>query len=120
MNKYPKPESYLDAKGKKYYSEICKHLDSVDYLSEIDSFGLSMMAQYLSMYHDAAVRVGEDGAIQVYKNGTTNVSGAFSVMKECMSQFLKYSEKFGMSPKDRERMLKFKNMKTEEDGFDAI
>jgi P27 family predicted phage terminase small subunit len=109
-----KPEPYLSDAAKKHFTRIVNHLDSVDALSGIDSYGLSMMSQYLQMYHEASEEVESTGSWQVFKNGASNVSGAFSVMEKCMTQFLKFSEKFGLSPKDRERMLKFQNKKSEE------
>ena len=114
-----KPEPYLGTEAKKHFKRICEHLNNVDALMEVDSYGLSMMSQYLKMYHDAVVEVEKTGSWQVFKNGASNVSGAFSVMEKCMGQFLKYSEKFGLSEIDRQKMLKFRDGK-KSDSFDEI
>ena len=115
-----KPESYLSDKGKKHFERIKQHVLDADSLMDIDSYGLSMMANYLEMYHDAAQAVHDTGSWQVFANGASNVSGAFSVMEKCMGQFLKFSEKFGLSPKDREKMLKFNNPRDSHDALDDI
>lgn len=115
-----KPEAYIDKESKLHFDRICVHLENADALNEIDSYGLSIMAQYLKMYHEAANAVNESGTWQVFANGASNVSGAFSVMEKCAAQFLKFSEKFGLSEKDREKMLKFNIAPRETDDLDDI
>ena len=115
-----KPEPYIGKEAKYHFDRILEHLENADALMDIDSYIISMMAQYLKMYNDAAGAVEKEGSWQVFKNGASNVSGAFSVMEKCMAQFLKFSEKLGMSEKDRERMLKFKRPQVESDALDEL
>ena len=113
-----KPEPYLNDEAKKYFARIVKHLEAVDAIEDIDSFGLSIMSMDLALFHNAASKCIDDGGVQVTPNGYTQVTGYMTVMDKCKSSFLKYSEKFGMSPKDREKMLKFSAPK--DDGDDTL
>ena len=114
------PEGYLNETARGYFRRICAHLESADALEEIDSIGLSMMAMDLWMYHTAADKISEGGYAQETKTGYSQINADFTVMKECKASFLKFSQKFGLSPKDREAMLKFKGRKKTKDALDEI
>ena len=120
--KHPEPQGYLNDEAKKYYKQICTHLEGVNALEEIDSFGLSMMAHSLALYKQAADKISdpEIGAVQVYPTGAQQVSAWFTVMKTSLDYFLKYSQRFGMTPKDRELMIKFKVKRKETDALDDL
>ena len=118
--KAPAPQGYLTKEGKQIYEEICKLLDKYGTIEEVDSFGLSMLADSLDSYQVAAKEVNENGPVQVYKTGATAPSAWMNVKKQSYEAFLKLSQRFGLSPKDRELMLKFKVKKKEEDALDEI
>lgn len=118
--KAPEPQSYLNETAKEYYYLICSHLDSADALESIDSFGLSQMAFFLELFHQAAENVNDHGPVQIFASGAQNITGWFSVLKECEERFIKLSVKFGMSPKDRELMKQFKVRKKETDKLDEL
>ena len=60
----------------------------------------------LAIYIAVARHVhGFGDAIQVYPNGTSNVSGAFTALSKASDQVLKLSAKLGLSPMDRSRIL---------------
>lgn len=118
--KLPKPQGYLNKTAKIYYELICSHLDTADALEDIDSFGLSQMAFYLDLFHQAADHVNTDGPVQIFPSGAQNITGWFSVLKECDERFVKLSPKFGLSPKDRELMKQFKVRKKETDKLDEL
>ena len=99
---------------------IIKHLKDADALADIDDFGISMMANDLAMYYNAKDECQADGGVQITANGYTQITGYFTVMEKCKASFLKFSEKFGLSPKDRERMLKFKVPMQEKDELDEL
>ena len=48
---------------------------------------------------------GFSDVIQVYPNGSSNVSGAFTALSKAQDQVLKLSAKLGLSPMDRSRIL---------------
>jgi P27 family predicted phage terminase small subunit len=109
-----KPEKYLNKEALIYFKRIEKHLKDVDALEDIDSMGISMMAMDLYMYHNAAEKCAVDGGVQITANGYSQVTGYLTVMEKCKASFLKFSEKYGLSPKDREKMLKFINARSAE------
>jgi len=117
---YPEPQSYLNDEEKIIYHEICKHLSDVDALEAVDSYGLSMTASWLWLYHENHDRVRENIGVQVYKTGAEGVSAHFTVMTKAAAIFEKMSAKYGLSNKDRELMMKFKGHKQVEDALDEI
>ena len=116
----PAPQGYLNKIAKQYYYLICAHLDTANAIESIDSFGISQMAFYLDLFHQAALHVDKEGPVQVFPTGATNVTGWFSVLKECDERFIKLSAKFGMSAKDRELMKQFNIRKRETDSLDEL
>jgi len=118
--KTPEPQKYLSPQGREIYFEICRLLKSVDGIEEIDSFGLSMMAHWLDLFHLAADHTREKGAVQVYKTGAEGISAHVTVMKTAASVFKDLSGKFGLSTKDRELILKFRGSKKDKDALDEL
>jgi len=114
--KTPEPQGYLNKEGKVIYFKLCELLEKYDAIEEIDSFGLSMAAHYLYLFHEHAGK----NPIQTFPNGTQQVSPSHTVMKDAREGFIKLSQKFGLSNKDRELMLKFKVKKEEGDALDEI
>lgn len=104
----------------KFKKIIIKHLENADALEDVDDFGITMMASDLALYHNAKDECETDGGVQVTTNGYTQITGYFTVMEKCKTSFLKFSEKFGLSPAAREKLLKFKGVEKEKDGFDEL
>lgn len=118
--KAPKPQEYLTKEGKQVYKELTRILEAYDALEEIDSYGLSILADALDTYQVASEKVKELGHVQTYKTGATAPSAWMNVKKQSYEMFLKLSAKYGLSNKDRETMLKFKAKKDEGDKLDDI
>ena len=118
--KAPKAQKYLTKEGEDIYKEMCQLLEDHNAIEEIDSYGLSMAAHWLWLYHKAALQTQENGGVQVYKTGAEGVSAHLTVMKTASAMFKDLSAKFGLSNKDRELMLKFKAKKAEGDKLDDI
>ena len=118
--KYPKPQDYLNKEANTIYKELCKHLDSVDALEDVDTYSLSQAAFWLWLFHDSAEAVKENGGRQITSNGYSQVTAEITIMDKASARFEKLSGKLGLSPKDRELMLKFKGHKVVEDAFDTI
>ena len=116
----PEPQHYLSDEAIQIYQEVGKLLEGVGALEEIDSYGLSMLADSLCQFKRAAQVVNERGPVQVYKTDAEGVSAWFTVKKDAYTMFLKYSEKYGLSPKDRQLILKFKAKKKQTDALDDL
>ena len=118
--KVPEPQSYLNKEARIIYNELGKFLDGYDAIEVVDSYGLSQCAFWLWLYHDAADAVKENGGRQVTANGYSQVTAEITIMDKASARFEKLSAKYGLSPKDRELMLKFKVKKEEADALDGI
>lgn len=115
-----KQEPYIQKAQKRYFDMIVENLEGIDALRDVDTLGISMMAFDLWMYYEAASSVQEKGWVQTTQSGYSQITADITVMEKCKASFLKFSEKFGLSPKDRERMLKFKNPPNKKDAFDEL
>jgi P27 family predicted phage terminase small subunit len=114
--KAPAAQAYLNKEARKIYKEICDHLEGVDAVEPIDSYIISMASLYLELFE----RYADSEPIQTFKNGTSQVSPAFTIMKDAREGFIKLSAKLGMSAKDRELMIKFKKEKKQKDALDDL
>jgi len=113
------PEPYLNEAAKEYFYRIVNHLDGLDAMKDVDSFGISMMAFDLWLFHESAAIVSETGGKQTTQSGYSQITADITIMEKSKASFLKYSEKFGLSPKDREKMIAFKGRK-KADAFDKV
>ena len=118
--KVPAPQEYLNKESKQIYNEIAKFLEGYEAIDSPDSFGLSQAAFWLWLYHDNANAVKENGGRQITANGYSQVTAEITIMDKASARFEKLSAKYGLSPKDRELMLKFKVKKEEGDALDEI
>ena len=106
--------------AKQYYDLIKRHIERVDALMEVDDLGLWIMANDLALYISSIEAIRKEGPVQISPNGHSQITGHFTVIKECKASFLKFSDKFGLSPKDREKILKFKKPLQEADALDEL
>ena len=96
----------LDSDGDKLFTMVIDYLDDRGLIESVDVITVTMLAKSLALYIAAARQVhGIDDMIQVYPNGTSNVSGAFTALSKAQDQVMKLSAKLGLSPMDRTRIL---------------
>ena len=96
----------LDSDGDKLFTMVIDYLDDRGLIESVDVITVTMLAKSLALYIAAARQVhGIDDMIQVYPNGTSNVSGAFTALAKAQDQVMKLSAKLGLSPMDRTRIL---------------
>lgn len=118
--KAPEPQGYLSEEGRDIYFEIVRHLDDADALMGVDTYGLSMAAHWLDLFHKNAERSKANDGVQVYQTGAEGISASLTVMSKAAMLFDKLSAKFGLSNKDRELMKQFKVKKKETDAIDKL
>jgi len=118
--KTPKPQEYLNEEGREIYENMCRLLDSVGALEEIDSYGLSMAAHWLWIFHYNANAVKKTGGIQITSTGYSQCTAEITNMDKASGRFEKLSAKYGLSNKDRELMLKFRGSKKDKDALDEL
>jgi phage terminase small subunit len=96
----------LDADGDRLFTMVIEYLDERGLIESVDVITVTMLAKSLALYIAAARQVhGIDDMIQVYPNGTSNVSVAFTALSKAQDQVMKLSAKLGLSPMDRTRIL---------------
>ena len=96
----------LDKDGDRLFTMVIEYLDERGLIESVDVITVTMLAKSLALYIAAARQVhGIDDMIQVYPNGTSNVSGAFTALSKAQDQVMKLSAKLGLSPMDRSRIL---------------
>ena len=96
----------LDAEGTKLFTVVVDYLEEHGLIEAVDVITVTMLAKSLALYIAIAREVHTtDDVVQVYQNGTSNVSGAFTALSKAQDQVLKLSAKLGLSPMDRTRIL---------------
>ena len=101
-----RPIFNLDTDGDRLFSMVIDYLEERGLIESVDVITVTMLAKSLALYIAAARQVhGIDDMIQVYPNGTSNVSGSFTALSKAQDQVMKLSAKLGLSPMDRTRIL---------------
>ena len=96
----------LDKDGNRLFSIVVDYLENRGLIESVDVITITMLAKSLALYIAVARCVhGIDDVIQVYPNGTSNVSGSFTALSKAQDQVMKLSAKLGLSPMDRSRIL---------------
>lgn len=100
------PIFQLDEDGNRLFNIVVDYLNDRGLIESVDVITITMLAKSLAIYIAVARHVhGYGDAIQIYPNGTSNVSGAFTALSKAQDQVLKLSAKLGLSPMDRSRIL---------------
>ena len=100
------PIFQLDEDGNRLFDIVINYLNDRGLIESVDVITVTMLAKSLAIYIAVARHVhGYGDAIQIYPNGTSNVSGAFTALSKAQDQVLKLSAKLGLSPMDRSRIL---------------
>ncbi len=96
----------LDKDGNRLFSIVVDYLEDRGLIEAVDVITITMLAKSLALYIAVARSVhGVDDIVQVYDNGTSNVSGSFTALSKAQDQVLKLSAKLGLSPMDRTRIM---------------
>ena len=100
------PIFQLDGDGERLFNIVVDYLSERGLIESVDVITITMLAKSLAIYIEVARHMhGYGDAIQIYPNGTSNVSGAFTALSKAQDQVLKLSAKLGLSPMDRSRIL---------------
>jgi len=94
-------------------------LSNQEGFSETDTLSLVILARAFSDYREAALELDEQGLFYSTSE-MKRVSPAFGVLKESEKTIRDLSDRFGLSPKARERMMKFGGFREEPDALDMI
>lgn len=107
LSKHPlNPIVALDDEGEKMFSMVLDHLDTTGLLEAVDVVTITMLAKNLSMFVMLSREIQTvDDIVQVFENGSSNVSGKMTALSKVQGEVFKLSAKLGLSPMDRARML---------------
>lgn len=101
-----KPIVTLDDEGEKMFKMVLNYLDDTGLLESVDVVTITMLAKNLSMFVMLSREIQTvDDIVQVYENGTSNVSGKMTALTKVQGEVQKLSAKLGLSPMDRARMM---------------
>lgn len=101
-----KPIVSLDGEGEKMFTMVLDYLHETGLLESVDVVTITMLAKNLSMFVMLSREIQTiDDIVQVYENGSSNVSGKMTALSKVQGEVSKLSAKLGLSPMDRARML---------------
>lgn len=102
------PQGYIKAEQMPYFNAIAQHVRENEALQDVDSYVVSMAAQWLYIFHQAAEQMRQSGIIQVYeKTGAMAKHPTVQVMSEASAQLKVWFAELGMTPKSREALTSF-------------
>lgn len=101
----PRPVFTLSDAELEIYRHLIEHLAEYQLLHTVDSIGLSVMAKNIAIMRWCAEEIESiDDVIQVFENGTSNVSGLYTAYTKAQQSFTSMMSKWGLSPVDREKI----------------
>jgi len=101
-----KPIVTLDEEGEGMFKMVLNYLDDTGLLESVDVVTITMLAKNLSMFIMLSREIQTiDDIVQVYENGSSNVSGKMTALSKVQGEVAKLSAKLGLSPMDRARMM---------------
>ena len=96
----------LDPEGQKMFTMVLDYLDATGLLESVDVVTITMLAKNLSMFVMLSREIQTiDDIVQVFENGSSNVTGKMTALTKVQGEVGKLSAKLGLSPMDRARML---------------
>jgi len=101
-----KPIVSLDGEGEKMFNMVLDYLHETGLLESVDVVTITMLAKNLPMFVMLSREIQTiDDIVQVYENGSSNVSGKMTALSKVQGEVSKLSAKLGLSPMDRARMM---------------
>lgn len=116
----PEPVFDFTLEERKVYDALVTHLQDYDLLHTIDAIGLSALTKNVCILKWCADQLKDVGdVVQVFENGTSNVSGTYTAYTKAQSSFTSLMSKWGLSPVDREKIAGML-LDNDEDDYDLI
>lgn len=104
-----KPQAWLNPRAKKIFNDIKKSLVEVSLLSNIDTYGLSILANEIDRYIESELNIQASGttSIETNKNGSTKEvkSVHLQIQKDAGEAFGKLSSRYGLDPASRQKII---------------
>ena len=104
-----KPQPWLNTRGKKIFNDIKKCLEGTSILSNVDVWGLSIVANEMDKYIEAQLNIQASGTtvMEEQRNGSTKEvkSVHLQIQKEASEVFSKLGTKYGLDPQSRQKII---------------
>lgn len=113
----PRPTLDLTPDENRMYREICHHLQENNGLQKIDAHFIALTARAWRRCQDFEKELERQGAVQIFENGSTNVSGYYTALQRERDFFEKACRLLGMNVAAREKLLTFKADANEQGGI---
>lgn len=104
---------HLNQNGKVIYEQLEAHCREKLGMQEVDIFVLSALANSLALYIEVAESVNNEGYSNTYvtsKGTWVQIRPEYTVMNRELDNIRKLSERFGLTPADREKIFKHLNI----------
>jgi len=95
----------LSPRGQEIFDLVNQYCINSKLFEEIDSILISVYAQSVCDFEIAVKNIRENGYVNTYKNGGSQVSGFYIIMKNSKKDLITLGSKLGLSPRDRKNIL---------------
>ena len=104
----PEPPNYLDDAALAHWQEITAQIAEAGVLSKLDRDALIIYITTWSRWHRAEAELAKtgkkQGVIIVARNGYMQPNPWYKIAKDCLRVMTTYIDKFGLSPRARDRL----------------
>jgi phage terminase small subunit len=121
LKRMVKPSFELTEEGTRIFKETIKMLMTTDAVTALDVFSVTMFAYWIAIFIKTD-KEAKGTFVQTFKNGTSNITGTFSVIKEAHTNIQYYLRVLGLTIKDRGTIMAFAEPEKEDEDnpLDAI
>jgi len=98
----PDPPDFLEGLALDTWNDVAPKLERLGILTELDGFALAAMCLEWSEY--IKLRTSGEESIQVFANGTRNLSPEISAAHKCLKEARAFFGEFGLTPSSRSRL----------------
>jgi phage terminase small subunit len=121
LKRMPKPFFELTDEGHRIFKDVIKMLMTTGAVTSLDIHSVTFYAFYTALFIKTNI-AAKGEFVQTFKNGTSNVNGNHSLLKECHTNIQFYMSKLGLNIKDRGTIIAFAEPEKEDEDnpLDAI
>lgn len=96
--------AWLDPKAKTVWKNLCKQLEAIGLLTEVDTHAFAVYCQSYIELVDAEKELAKNGRTQTTKDGFVRKSPWLSVRDEAHKRMMQIGAQFGFTPASRTRI----------------
>ena|SRR3990167_1499973 len=92
------------------FNELKSCIEKSGNFTLVDDILIVELTTYCEIFAEARKQIKESGAIQVFKNGTSNVSGAFTAMDKASKHIRDIAFKMGIYDQIKKKLVTYGNI----------